>query len=82
MTAICAFGPAGVDVKGINIRHFLKLDRYGFAGGLHPPMAACDLAIRPWRSLSHSKGDARHSAEKGHVHQSFKEIKVDNRAAA
>ena len=66
----------------MNVRHFLKLPPSRFAGGLHPPTAACDLAVRPWRSLSHSKGDARHSGGKGHVHQSFKEIMVDNTAAA
>ena len=39
----------------MNVRHFLKLPPSRFAGGLHPPTAARDLAVRPWRSLSHSK---------------------------
>ena len=41
-------------------------------------MAARDLAVRPWRSLSHSKV----MLVTAHVHQSFEEIMVDNRAVA
>ena len=62
----------------MNVGHFLKLPPSRFAGKLHPPMAARDLAVRPWRSLSHSKV----MLVTAHVHQSFEEIMVDNRAVA
>jgi hypothetical protein len=66
----------------MNVRHFLKLPPSRFAGGLHPTTAARDLAFAHGEASATPRVMLVTAGVKGHVHQFFKEIMVDNTAAA